>query len=512
MLPKKSFLTIFISFICFSLLWPIGHVRGEDHSSRVLLTYSSNEMEKASEIDQLQFILGHFSKNIIVKDERTVTKEDFASSTHVIYYGLVPKKLSHTFLELSNSFKGPFLAIGENNEQLKRVSFIQKGSTVEINKLSFTNNQKITYLPHAIEILKISAPLEGIEILMEGAFEDEYVWPLFLNKDNNFYLLTMSRIPFIELYFTECLHQFFDVSHPKMHYMYIIIENVDPSIDLKKLKEILAYLKGREIPFAISLSPSVTDTNTGKITHLRSKKEAVHFLQNIQKYNGTILFEDASNELNSEKFIQGIQELVSESVIPIGVRTGAYQALSISTQKNMKFNTVIGKGDTGVNEGLPPLTSAHHEVSIYPETVRLTSSDSVIPYQEMRERVENYSIIRDSVYGLVIPAYSKLEDVDEQIQLLEKVPNGVWLDFESWENAIRVPYVEISTNRDERTLVNKLPYYKNYVNTFSLSIMEIILWGIALLVAFSVLLFLIYTFVLRTQLRKRLFNERKINE
>lgn len=220
-----------------------------------------------------------------------------------------------------------------------------------------------------------------------------------------------------------------------------------------------------------------------------------------------------------QRLRQSIHELVSYSLYPLSFEAPHYtmsqQGYSIVANyfSNLLGEIQLSDEEWTVMDSPPYVTTGQNlnGMTLYPETIGYVDPSLPNPFQETEKRVDQVSIVRDSVIGGFYHPYLGIEYLPEFLAKYEKISNVTWLDLKKTKQWVLTEDVHIQSDGTGEIFVeDTLSSLSGVINKQdSASLLEKILWGVTIIVSLFVLLFFLFSIYLRTRVRKRLFRERK---
>lgn len=223
----------------------------------------------------------------------------------------------------------------------------------------------------------------------------------------------------------------------------------------------------------------------------------------------------------------GIKELAELGLAPVAFEAPHYTMSQKGYEVMARyFPYVLGQLQFNdrdwVHMGAPPFVSkpaSLHGMTLLPETIGYYDPASSTPMQDIKDKFREVSFVRDGMVSMFFHPYLGVEPLKEMIAYVETIPNVAWLDVrgmsgqesresrESSESAIR------DESLDERDSTLKASDIFGNLQAFMRENgwVQLVLWGIAGLVSVMVILFMLYTWRNRANLRKQLFMERDLD-
>ncbi|MGG3886140.1 DUF2334 domain-containing protein [Brevibacillus panacihumi] len=245
-----------------------------------------------------------------------------------------------------------------------------------------------------------------------------------------------------------------------------------------------------------------------------SQKEYEQYRASLAQYEETYI---------KSRIESGIKELTELGLIPVAFEAPHYNMSQTGYQITSRyFSYLLGQVQFNQTDwhqmGAPPFISKPaflHGMTLLPETVGYYDPNSPTPMQDIRENAQQVSFVRDGVIGMFFHPYLGVEPLKEMIAYVETLPDVTWIDVrkmagyhveeEAPDTAIAQPQEEPAQSI-EAELIEKIATFLRED-----SWTQRILWGIVALVSCMVLLFTLYTWRNRANLRKQLFMERDLD-
>lgn len=535
---------------------------------KVLVVYTTEGDEMSEDVRMLDLVLGHFRPNLSYVNDAALSASDLEGVGHLVYYGVSAKKLSNESLKMMNGYRGSFLAIGKNAEQLgERFSFLSLNQQVEINMVSKADDADQELLDQNILVEKVALK-QGETLLV--AWKGAYAYPLLVKSGDSAYFASAHLDAPFNNFLAEGLHSIFGEQHVGGRLALIRLEDVHPDSDPKLLREAGDFLAGKGIPFTIALIPVYINPDTRQTLHLKDKPELVEVLRHLQdagagivmhgymhQYrntetgegfefwdvkNNSPIFGPPDEEITLKKRYEfatqteyeayrtsirdyeasyirtrveaGIRELTELGLVPVGFVAPHYtisqQGYEIVSQY---FSYILGQVQLGDSDwkrmGTAPFITKPaflHGMTLLPENVGYYDPSSLTPIEDINGKRKQMRFVRDGMLGMFYHPYLGVEHLKEMIAYTETIPDLSWIDLR------RMSGVKINDSRITRESGAALgePIY-GIGELLKNGWVQLVLWGIAALVSIMVVLFLLYTWRNRANLRKQLFQERDLN-
>lgn len=480
--------------------------------TKVLVVFSSLSGEIDEDVRLLDLLISHFSANLQIKNSKQVQEEDLAGISHLFYYGLDQEQLPSSFLKLLPSYTGIFVAIGYNAEQFTRhFSFLKLTGIKSITEVWLTANEarKITVEPQ--NIMKVVSTGDT-KVLIEAKNGDRK-FPLFLKHQKNYYYATVDLFPPFSNFLAEALHELFEVDHLSSTQAYLRLEDIHPGLDPENVIEIAGILEQRKVSYMVSVIPVYVNPETEEEYHFSDNPELVEALKYMQDHGGSIIlhgntdqygtaetgdgFEFWNKETNSpisqnpdepsviksrgefrsqleyetslydqktfetayikNKLDKGIEELVEYGLYPLAFEAPHY-AMSQNGYEVLAqyFSTYVGQvqltdKDWRKMTETPYISSPTflHGMTLLPETIRYVRYEDPLSIQEMKARLDDFTIVRDGVIGGFYHPFLGGKELIEVLNEIEKVSNLEWLDLKKVENTVQTDTVKIKSENSK---------------------------------------------------------------
>lgn len=219
-----------------------------------------------------------------------------------------------------------------------------------------------------------------------------------------------------------------------------------------------------------------------------------------------------------KKMEKSIHELIAYDLYPLAFEAPHYtmsqQGYNITGDY---FTAILGQIQLSDEQwkvmGTPPfLTSASflNDMVLYPETIGYVDPSLPDPFRETERRLNESLIVRDSMIGGFYHSYLGVEYLPQFLTYFEGLPSGSWLDLKQTVNEVKTSNVQIISDGSGNIHTNNdLNWIHHLFRRYEFTPLEKVLWGITAIVLLFVVMFFLFTIYLRSQLKKRLFKERK---
>ncbi|HZG81572.1 MAG TPA: polysaccharide deacetylase family protein [Brevibacillus sp.] len=245
-----------------------------------------------------------------------------------------------------------------------------------------------------------------------------------------------------------------------------------------------------------------------------SQKEYEQYRASLEQYEETYI---------KSRIESGIKELTELGLVPVAFEAPHYNMSQKGYQITSRyFSYLLGQVQFNQTDwhqmGAPPYISKPaflHGMTLLPETVGYYDPNSPTPMQDIRENARQVSFVRDGVIGMFFHPYLGVEPLKEMIAYVETLPDVTWIDVrkmagyhvaeEAHDTAVAQPEEELAQSIEAELMEKIVTFLREDSWT------QRILWGIVALVTCMVLLFTLYTWRNRANLRKQLFMERDLD-
>ncbi|MCZ8523524.1 MULTISPECIES: polysaccharide deacetylase family protein [Paenibacillus] len=219
----------------------------------------------------------------------------------------------------------------------------------------------------------------------------------------------------------------------------------------------------------------------------------------------------------------GIHELAQLGLYPLAFEAPHYTMSPHGYEILARyFNYILGQvqisGEDWEHMGVTPYPTSPsylHGMTLLPETLGYYDNESLSPEADLDKKIDRMLLIQGGTLGMFYHPYLRVDKLKVMISHIERVPGLKWLDLKQMNAAVQTQSVAIATDASGHvTVKNSLPPVEAGTAAAAVQRMEpvqLVLWGIAILVTAMVLMFAIYTFSMRMNLRKQLFEERSAN-
>lgn len=509
-----------IMFIAIVMLLTVSsvpsHAEKADKPS-VLVVYSSNEESDHEQLKILDLLLGQFTSDVtFIKDEDLSSIQNKRYS-HMVYVGLVKKKIPSLVVQMLNSFDGSALAIGKNVEQLgKRFSFVQAKGEAVITSANLVSKNLDKELSEK-RIIVNAKPAGKVKTLITGQTKDGDEQLLMAQKGQDYYLATESFYDPIGQFVGEELFSFFGKKPTDTHKVYLRLEDVHPMYNPDVLKKAADYLKKKDIPYMVAVIPLYINSKTHEVIHMSDSPKLVKVLQYMQDNGATIVLHGYRHQYRDEetgegfefwdverdepiltsrnddvkgrkdfdttadyraylkkgetferKYVEnavqnGIEELVTHKLYPLAFEAPHYAMSQTGYDVLSKhFSTYVGQTqvtDLTWTGQYAPLNESQPTflkgMTLLPETIGYVSRKSEDhSIQRAQANIKEVSQFSNSYVAGFYHPYLGFSNLKKLVESLDRVPNREWIDLKKQNNHVEVGNVTISSDHS-RVKVDK---------------------------------------------------------
>ncbi|MFD2043617.1 DUF2334 domain-containing protein [Ornithinibacillus salinisoli] len=500
------------------LINPLNVRSYEADDFQVLVIYSSSDKELNEHQRLLDLLIGHFTSSITFKHSSEVKTSDIIGVTHLFYYGQVEEKLPEKVIDIINSYPGPIMGIGHNVEQVNQFNFIES-TEIEIlndfivkrehgNSISISSHPMMKLITtREVEVLveviqgekRLPLLIDEAEVLLEVVQEEERL-PLLINEKDAYYFASPNLFPPISNFLADELHHFFGINHDTETNAILRLEDINPKTDPEDLFAIAEVLKDRNIPYMASVTPVYVNPKTDEKFYLSDNPGLITILkemQNNEEHKASIVlhgytdqyknaetgdgfeFWDVENnkplenegEYIEDRISRGLQELVNYGIYPKAFEAPHY-AMSQKGYEVISrfFSTYVGQvqlTDTNweIMTEAPYITEPKFlkGMKLIPETIRYIRYEEPTSIREMKDRIDEFTIVRDGIIGAFYHPFLGVEGLKELLDEMEKIPNLTWMDLSKMDNKVFNEDGEELINKDQEGESNEIGWMENYI-------------------------------------------------
>ncbi|KOR23806.1 DUF2334 domain-containing protein [Clostridium sp. FAM 1755] len=303
-------------------------------------------------------------------------------------------------------------------------------------------------------------------------------FPYIINEKNLWHVSQIDNSSVIFYIFSDVLNDIFKVDKFREEKVFIRIEDVNPLMDINKLKSIADFLYSEDIPFMISLVPAVIDTKTGYTTGISDKKEFIETIKYMQKKGGAVILygyinqnskkevikegykfenEKESTPLNfdMEKYVydkvgKNLDECVKNQIYPLAFGAPHYD-MDIREYKEFKkyFSTYVEQYQNNdkrfISKAYPYILKDTETFNILiPENLGNMGKNNSLWLREIQENFRKISIVRGYTAGVFFNPYMDINYLKNLVDYF-KSQNVNFLDLKEEENWVKWNDIKVSS-------------------------------------------------------------------
>ncbi|WP_010275231.1 polysaccharide deacetylase family protein [Paenibacillus senegalensis] len=519
MLPKRKRIALTVlalMLLSVQAVFPVTSMEAAG-ANRVMVVHSTESGEIDQNVRLLDIVLGHFADDLEFRGAADLQAEDLKNVTHLVYYGATADQLPLAAKEAILSFDGPFLAIGENADQLReRLSTITHHGMVNIDRVTRKKGEAEAIVEYPFYIHHVTAAGEETGTVWTG-WNGDQAHPLFIQHGRDAYYAANSLFGTSAYLLGQGLWTFFGKEPAGEHLAYVRLEDVHPFSDPELVRQSGQYLADKGIPFMIAVIPVYTHPETGKWHHLHENPALVRVLRDLQKAGGSIVLHGYTHQYRSTETGEGFEFWDVENNHPIAgapdediqikdrhdfATDGEYEQYVSSTRQYEEEYT-RKRIEAGIHElfqlGLHPLAfepphytmsqqgyeitadyfnlflgqvqltdenwqvmnsapypskpAMLHGMTLLPETLGFYDVNLPDPLVPFRESIKTMLAIDDGVMGFFYHPYLGLEGLNRMIEEIEQVPGLKWIDLRQMSPLVQTDAVAVNSNEQGSLIV-----------------------------------------------------------
>lgn len=267
-----------------------------------LIVYSTPSGEVTPAVHMLDLLAGHFSKQTTIVSDEHLAEKRINEFQQVIYLGEIKRTLSKQTIRAMNESQ-QFIAIGYNAEQLRPFSKLTFHKQDHISQLKHTHDQTYRQLERSINVLTVrGADLENEFLVKKRQSDLPFVTQ---TKEGAAYIGILDVMQHNKL-LAEVLEKYMP-SSAQMATKYLMLGNISPASDEKKLLELGQYVSAQHIPYQIAVTPVWIDRATGDEVTLSDRPKLVNVLKQMQENGASIILHGFSRTYRTEESGQGFE-------------------------------------------------------------------------------------------------------------------------------------------------------------------------------------------------------------
>ncbi|MCY7436742.1 DUF2334 domain-containing protein [Bacillus pumilus] len=267
-----------------------------------LIVYSTPSGEVTPAVHMLDLLAGHFSKQTTIVSDEHLAEKRMNEFQQVIYLGEIKRTLSKQTIRAMNESQ-QFIAIGYNAEQLRPFSKLTFHKQDHISQLKHTHDQTYRQLERRINVLTVrGTDLENEFLVKKRQSDLPFVTQ---TKEGTAYIGILDVVQHNKL-LAEVLEKYMP-SSVQMKTKYLMLGNISPASDEKKLLELGQYVSAQHIPYQIAVTPVWIDRATGDEVTLSDHPKLVNVLKQLQENGASIILHGFSRTYRTEESGQGFE-------------------------------------------------------------------------------------------------------------------------------------------------------------------------------------------------------------
>ncbi|MFJ6206344.1 DUF2334 domain-containing protein [Bacillus pumilus] len=261
-----------------------------------LIVYSTQSDEVTAAVHMLDLLAGHFSKQTTIVSDEHLAEKRINEFQQVIYLGEIKRTLPKQTIRALNESQ-QFIAIGYNAEQLRPFSKLTFHKQDHTSQMKHTHDQTYRQLERSINALTVQGADLQNEFLVKKRQSD---LPFVIQtKEGAAYIGILDVVQHNKL-LAEVLEKYMPTS-VQMTTKYLMLGNISPASDEKKLLELGQYVSARHIPFQIAVTPVWMDRETGDEVTLSDRPKLVNVLKQLQGNGASIILHGFSRTYRTEE-------------------------------------------------------------------------------------------------------------------------------------------------------------------------------------------------------------------
>ncbi len=228
--------------------------------------------------------------------------------------------------------------------------------------------------------------------------------------------------------------------------------------------------------------------------------------------------EEIETEYIEKKLTKSIEELTDLGLYPVAFEAPNYAMSSNGYRTASKFfSTIFGQIQLSDEDrsivGVPLLIAEPKVLAgmrVYPDTIGFINPALSDPLQDMRLTIRRLQTVPGSMIGGYYHSYLGSKYLPQMIELIESVPNIDWLNLKRNEYLVKTEKIMIKQEVEKPiNIISNKTYADRLLQQMKDKPFDFLLWVLVGVVSVTITVFLVYILRLKTQLRKRLFEERK---
>ncbi|WP_146550948.1 DUF2334 domain-containing protein [Rummeliibacillus suwonensis] len=518
-----------------------------------IVLYSTQNTKISANVNAIETNLSSVFNIKEVKSVHAFDKQNIKSIKNIIYIGEWEEKLPTVLTDTANNKQQRLLVFGKNIQQFKTFSRWKIKKTINIRRINQTSLKR----PHPVEIIQNTGKNE---ILMKG-YDLNNSYPLVIKNDNNYYF-TSTELQNMDIYsFSKLLADEFQKENAK-HPVYILLDDVTPFTNAKKLHALTKILEQQGKPYYIAVTPVVSGGDNKSLRKIQDNQALLKVLKEAQSscamiiakgYLGsydlnsnTVKMEfwdikrnqavtaknandaivlksetDFANEKQYSNYLKrykkeeehytenrlssSINELGLNHLYPLGLEIPNYGASNVTYQiASQHFSTMFGKvqySNSSNDIGSPLFVSKPdflNSMILYPVTVQMMFEGDRYPFEKVMDQLDQIANVSGSAIGVSFSTSIDARYLSKVLNQIELLSNIYWLNLKEKNNIVKTSEIQITQKANQ-----KLDVTFNYslIDRLKQSIKDQPLEMILWILAIVVLLFIIIFFVNVLRLR-----------
>ncbi|MGO5066779.1 DUF2334 domain-containing protein [Clostridium sporogenes] len=361
-------------------------------------------------------------------------------------------------------------------------------------------------------------------------------FPYIINEKNLWHVSQIDNSSVIFFIFSDVLNDIFKVDKFREEKVFIRIEDVNPLMDINKLKSIADFLYSEDIPFMISLVPVVIDTKTGYTTGISDKKEFIETIKYMQKKGGAVILYGYTNQnskkevikegykfenqkestplnFDMEKYVydkvgKNLDECVKNQIYPLAFGAPHYD-MDIREYKEFKkyFSTYVGQYQNNdkrfISKAYPYILKDTETFNILiPENLGNMGKNNSLWLREIQENFRKISIVRGYTAGVFFNPYMDINYLKSLVDYF-KSQNVNFLDLKEEENWVKWNDIKVSSKNGTFNVKYKEKKEFNKKSFKEKQLIDRINFIIIIIVAVFVTIFIIIFFLSKKKDRNK---------
>ncbi len=362
-------------------------------------------------------------------------------------------------------------------------------------------------------------------------------FPYIINEKNLWHISQIDDRSVIFYIFSDVLNDIFKVDKFRKEKVFIRIEDVNPLIDINKLKSIADFLYSEDIPFMISLVPTGMDTKTGYTTGISDKKEFIEIIKYMQKKGGAVILYGYTNQnskkqvikegykfenekestplkFDMEKYVydkvgKNLDECVKNQIYPLAFGAPPHYDMDIREYKEFKkyFSTYIGQYQNNdkrfISKAYPYILKDTETFNILiPENLGNMEKNNSLWLREIQENFRKISIVRGYTAGVFFNPYMDINYLKNLVDYF-KSQNVNFLDLKEEENWVKWNDIKVSSKNGTFNVKYKEKKEFNKKSFKEKQLIDRINFIIIIIVAVFVTIFIIIFFLSKKKDRNK---------